>query len=329
MALPSKTITYANLDTFTRETYDVGLVNEVTYATPFLAFLLETRKPGSWGTKINVPFTYAQATTTDTTVQVYGKTGIQDETFWDDEDSSEFYVEPSWIQRGVAIKQQDQDMNQGQAAIINLLDHKYDRLAEIIRMRLNGMTWSDGSATNSFKGIQYWVSDTPAVGTCANVDRTDTRFQYFIRNIADTTTTLATFNISKLNKLYNDCSAGGGDQGRFPDFFITTQTIWEKLWDQSDTRQRLGVEDKLLARLGWKNIEFNGKPVIWDKNCPAGHFYMLRKKDWEFRVFTNSNMFVSPWEHIAGQEALGKKMRIGGQIICKAPCRQGVMTAVV
>lgn len=328
MATPSKTITYDNLESFTRESYDKKLIQEVEYDSAITRFFMSRRVIRDWGQRMNIPFRYLRAD--GTTTANFGASGLQPITYYDVETSTQAYVTPKWTHGAIYITKQEQDMNKGEAAMISMLDEKYeylrDDMAFAFRNATNG-AWSDGSAANGWFGIQYWVPDDPTTGTMANVDRSDTTYQYWARSILDSTTTLATLNWKSLEVLQNDITVDGTME-RMPDFIVTTQTIFENLWAQAHDLQKNTLKKGLVADLGLHHINFNGTPIVFDVDCPADHLFMLRSKDWELRLYPNSNNMVTPWKDDDDNEAKIKKMIIGGQIVCKCPSRQGVMTAL-
>ena len=329
--MPTKTITYDNLETFTRESWDKKLINRVELASAMTKFLFSRRMVGNHAQRMNIPLRYQRAD--GGSVTKFGPTGLQGRTYYEKETSTVGWVEPVFQSGNIYITEQEEDLNHGEAAIISMLDEKYqyleDEMTYMFRNATNGF-WSDGSAANAWLGIPYWVPDDYGAGTVANVDRTDSTYQYWAGANAtnrDAATTLATWNWGKMITLLNNIN-GDGTKERTPDIGICTKAVYEHIWKQTEPEMRLPITTSLAAKLGLEHINFQGIPITWDVDCPASHLYFLKSADWQFRVLTRANMRVKPWFDSEQDHARLKSVIIGGQVTCLNPAGQGCFTAL-
>ena len=339
MAAPSKTITYETLQAFTKDVHDKKLVSDVQIASPLVRLMNSKKMTEDMGERININIDYRRSDGTGNKLFSLSD-GLQDRDFFDDEMGTQAYVTPIWLERGILITKQQQDVNKGQAQIVSLLDRKYKFLTEQMQFGLKNATngfWSDGTAAaGSWLGLPYYVratgqgtnySGAAVTGTVANIDRTDSTYQYWTYNVVDDQTTLDTWNWKKMEEMENDCTEDGSEE-RTPDVWITTKAIFEHIWAQAHELQRNKIRTGLAAKLGLRVITFNGKEIIWDPFCPASQMYALHTNDWEWRVFPDSNMKVMEWEQSQIKYAKQKSMIVGGQLVCTNPRRQGVFTAL-
>lgn len=328
MPVPSKTITYDNLETMTKE-YDAKLVSDVELASTLVRIILSRKKVGNWGQRINVPFRFKRSDGTG--IQMASlSSGLLDRNTYDTETVTDSYVTPRWQFYGEYIIKQYMDVNDGNAAKIDMLEQKYAYIRDQMQYGLKNATtgfWSDGTTPNSWLGIQYWVADDPTTGTVANINRADTTYQYYIRNQYDSSTTLATVDWGTLYDKVLE-SAEDGDESRMVDMMITTREIFMEFWKRAHELQRNTIRTGLVADLGLTHINVSGIPIVWDPFCPASHLYGLRVDDWDFKVYPNSNMTVSPWVESEGKRGKYKEMAVGGQLMCNLPRRQFVFSAL-
>ena len=331
MAAPSLSVSYKDLETMCREHIQPGFINEVTKATPFVTFLMERIETDSYGQRINVNFRHKRPD--GNLIDEFGPNTKQGTDYKRREKVSRAYVTPKWARGAIHINVQEQDMNEGKAQLIKMLEMSFEDLRDDMVQSLSTGAWDDGTYTadGPWLGMQYWVPDDPTTGTVANVDRSDTTYQYWARSIVDSTTTMSDFSPSKLNVMWGNCSAGGGDQSRFPDYAITTKAIFDYLWAQVHPSLRNSASNKIgkrMVEIGLQHINFNGIPITWDLDCPDDHFYFLRSKDWRLCLYPKRNFSFTELMQLPNDEAIGKKLWLAGQIVCDAPCRQGCFTAL-
>lgn len=329
MARPTKTLTFDTLEAFTKDVHDKKLVSDAQIASSCVRLMRSRTQVRNMGQRININFEYKRADGVGNNNYTLGS-GLQNRDFYDDEFATQAYVEPVWMERGILITQQEEDVNKGEAQIVDLLDRKYNFLKEQIQYGLknstNGFT-SDGSVAGAWLGLKYWVPDDPTAGTVANIDRTDATYDYWSNSFADTTTTLGTWNWGKIEALRQDISEDASEE-RMPTVCLTTKAIYKHIWNQTEPVLRRTPSDGLLASMGLKGIQFDDIEITWDPFIAANHLYMLRLEDWELRLFPAGNFQTRPWKDSEEKSARLKSMLVAGQLLCHNPRRQGVFTAL-
>lgn len=82
---------------------------------------------------------------------------------------------------------------------------------------------------------------------------------------------------------------------------------------------------------GFKALEFNGKPWVVDKLCPAQRVYYLTTADWVWFVMKNIGWInrdgtILKW--VSGKDAYRAILAAYRQMVCKQPANQTVLTGV-
>lgn len=166
-----------------------------------------------------------------------------------------------------------------------------------------------------------------------------------------------TISLVKVRTLWNSISDGPV----VPDFIITDYTTWG-LFEQLQTPYQRNTytdfapnKSNNASVSGYRDIIWDGMVVSRDKKVTTGNFYMLNMKDtldwyglkwWEGERVTpkskdiQGNVYESK-EYAPGdtftwtgmirsynQGAINGFMIVGGQLICKAPFRNGVLTGI-
>lgn len=137
-----------------------------------------------------------------------------------------------------------------------------------------------------------------------------------------------------LLKIYNDCCLNGGTDG--PDFAITSEALWNKLWNLIGA-ERVRYNEKMVE-LGYpENIQFRGMTIVWDRNCGAvagtpddTTMYLLNTKYMELKPYVEYSTGFKATEtfdlHSEGLFAKGKLMQWCGNLLSTKPQRMGRLT---
>lgn len=173
----------------------------------------------------------------------------------------------------VAISGIEEAQNSSKEQVIDLLRAKTKQAERTAASEFNTMFFtSDGTGNGGkdFLGLAALIGDAthgPAtVGGISGVT-----YPYWRSQIDDQAVNL---QIVDLWNTYNNCTAGGGDDG--PDFELTTQVLWQAYSDLLQPQQRF--QDSKMAAAGFQNLMHGGAPVTWDAVCPAGDWYFLNSE---------------------------------------------------
>jgi hypothetical protein len=244
--------------------YRDQLTDNVFTARPLTYFLTDKGRIRmiDGGTKIVEPLIYGQNSTVASysgydTIGLTAQTGIT---------AAEF----DWKQyaASIAISGIEEAKNNGDAAVLNLLEAKVMQAEESLREGFNTMFFGDGTGNSSkdWNGLGNLVE---ASGTVGGINRATAGNEYW-RSYEENTAGALT--LAQMNTAYNSVSVGNDH----PDMVLTTQTLYEKY--ESLLQPQLRYTDTKTADAGFQNLLFKAAPVTYDTGCTAGVMYFLNSK---------------------------------------------------
>lgn len=214
----------------------------------------------SGGTKIIEPLIYAQ----NSTVGSYSGYDTISLTPQDGMSAAEF----DWKQIAVsiAISGIEEAKNNGEQAVLNLLEAKVMQAEESLKQKFNTMFFADGTGNSAkdWNGLGNLIESGNTVG---GIDGSTNAFwNSYEENTAGALTE------AYLRTGYNSVSVGN-DQ---PDMILTTRALFEKY--EALLTPQVRYSDVKMANLGFQNLMFKGAPVVFDVDCTAGVVYFLNSK---------------------------------------------------
>ena len=248
----------------TLENYRAQMTDNVFTARPLTYFLTDKGRIRmiDGGTKIVEPLIYGQNTTVGSysgydTIALTAQTGIT-------------AAEYEWKQyaASIAISGIEEAKNNGDAAILNLLEAKVMQAEESMREGFNTMFYGDGTG-NSGKNWNGLGNLVEASGTVGGINRATAGNEYW-RSYEENTAGALT--LAQMATAYNSVSVGNDH----PDMVLTTQTLFEKY--ESLLQPQLRYTDAKTADAGFQNLLFKAAPVTFDVGCTAGVMYFLNSK---------------------------------------------------
>ena len=257
----------ANFDALLSTTlakYRDQLTDNVFTARPLTYFLTDKGRIRmiDGGTKIVEPLIYGTNSTVSSyegydTIGLTAQTGIT---------AAEF----EWKQyaASIAISGIEEAKNNGDAAILNLLEAKVMQAEESLREGFNTMFFGDGTG-NSGKNWNGLGNLVEASGTVGGINRATAGNEYW-RSYEENTAGALT--LAQMNTAYNSVSVGNDH----PDMVLTSQTLYEKY--ESLLQPQLRYTDTKTADAGFQNLLFKAAPVTFDVGCTAGTMYFLNSK---------------------------------------------------
>ena len=133
------------------------------------------------------------------------------------------------------------------------------------------------------------------------------------QSVDDSSSTFAGF-LKALRNMYNLCSKGGGGSAGTPDLHLTNQDTFE-LYESALAALHQNTS-YVNADIPFQNIQFKGKPVIWDENVvdaknadvtpsgsDAGTWYMLNTNYLGLTVDSQHNFSVGDFVNPENQDA--------------------------
>ena len=306
----------ANFDALLSTTlakYRDQLTDNVFTARPLTYFLTDKGRIRmiDGGTKIVEPLIYGTNSTVASysgydTIGLTAQTGIT---------AAEF----EWKQyaASIAISGIEEAKNNGDSAILNLLEAKVMQAEESLREGFNTMFFGDGTG-NSGKDWNGLGNLVEASGTVGGINRATGGNEYW-RSYEENTSTALT--LAQMSTAYNTVSVGNDH----PDMILTTQTLFEKY--EALLQPQLRYTDTKTADAGFQNLLFKAAPVVYDVHCTAGIVYFLNSKyltlvGHSSKWFAQTS-FVQP-EDVDARYAL---IMCYGNFTCRNAAKQGKLTA--
>lgn len=292
--------------------YRDQLTDNVFNARPLTNFLMEGGRIRmlDGGTKIVEPLIYGTNSTVGSysgydTISLTAQTGIS-------------AAEYDWKQyaASIAISGIEEAKNNGEAAIINLLEAKVMQAEESIKEGFTTMFFGNGTGNSGkdWLGLEAIVDSTGAVGGINPADAGNSFWASYEEGTAGALT------LADMATAYNTVSRGNDH----PDMIVTTQTLFEKY--ESLLQPQLRYTDTKTADSGFQNLLFKAAPVVYDDACTSGTVYFLNSKYLTLvghsgKWFSQTD-FVRP-ENLDARYAI---IMCYGNLTCRNRERQGKLT---
>ena len=293
--------------------YRDQLTDNIFTARPLTYFLMDKGRIRmvDGGTKIVEPLIYG----TNSTVASYSGYDTLSLTAQEGISAAEY----EWKQyaASIAISGIEEAKNNGEQAIINLLEAKIMQAEESMKEGFNQMFYADGTG-NSGKDWNGLGNIVEASGTVGGINRA-TAGNEFWRSYEENSAGALT--LADMSTGYNSVSVGNDH----PDMVLTTQTLFEKY--ESLLQPQLRYTDAKTADAGFQNLLFKAAPVAYDVHCTAGVVYFLNSKYLTLvghsgKWFAQTD-FIRP-ENMDARYAL---IMAYGNLTCRNAKKQGKLTA--
>ena len=244
--------------------YRDQLTDNVFNARPLTNHLLDKGRLRmlDGGTNIVEPLIYGENSTVGSysgydTISLSPQSGIS---------AAEF----DWKQYAVsiAISGIEEAKNNGEQALVNLLEAKVMQAEESMKEGFNAMFFGDGTGNSGadWNGLGNLVEASGTVGGINRATGGNEFWRSYEENTAGALTT------ADMTTAYNTVSIGNDH----PDVILTTQTLFEKY--ESLLTPQLRYTDTDKANFGFQNLLFKSAPVMYDVDCTAGVMYFLNSK---------------------------------------------------
>jgi len=292
--------------------YRDQLTDNIFTARPLTNFLMDKGRIRmlDGGTKIVEPLVYGTNDTVGSyagydTISLTAQTGIS-------------AAEYDWKQyaASIAISGIEEAKNNGEAAIINLLEAKIMQAEESMREGFNQMFFADGTGNSGtdWRGLAAIVD---SAGTVGGINRATSGNEFWQSYEEGTAGALS---LADMSTAYNTVSVGNDH----PDMVLTTQTLFEKY--ESLLQPQLRYTDAKTADAGFQNLLFKSAPVTYDVHCQSGTMYFLNSKYLTLVGHTGKwfaqTDFVRP-ENLDARYAL---IMCYGNLTCRNAAKQGKLT---
>ena len=291
--------------------YRKTLTDNVFNARPLTYFLMDKGRIRmlNGGTNIVEPLIYGENSTVASysgydTISLTPQSGIT---------AAEF----DWKQyaASVAISGIEEAKNNGEQAMVNLLEAKIMQAEESMKEGFNSMFFGDGTGNSSkdWNGLGNLVESGNTVGGINSA--TETWWRSYEEN------TVAALSLAQMTTAYNTASVGNDH----PDMILGTQTLFEKY--ESLLQPQLRYTDTKTADAGFQNLLFKAAPVAYDVDCPAGNMYFLNSKYITLVGHSDKWFEVTPFIRPENLDARYSLIMCYGNLTIRNRKRQGKLTA--
>jgi hypothetical protein len=183
----------------------------------------------------------------------------------------------------IAISGLEELKNNGESAIVNLLEAKILQAEETLSDALAGMLWSSAIPANSLKdvtGLGVLIGDA-TTDTAASIlaahtgGISSTDYSWWRSHTANKTATAAGDVDLRafVRNAYNTASRGGKDK---VDAVFSGQLAYEQY--EADLLPSVRRTNTKVADAGFDNLEVQGVPWMWDHEAPASTVYGISSK---------------------------------------------------
>ena len=260
------------------------------------------------GEKVTQPLAYA---TTSAAGRYTGSATL-------DTDDTQQITEAEWNWKqyyaSINIVRLDEIKNSGKAAIINRVKAKVQLAEKTLKDLLGTDIFGDGTTTNSFEGFKLMCAATGTHGSLAKAT-----YSWWQANVDSTTTALTPV---ALNALFGDCTV---DADR-PTVVFLTKDEFDDLWAAIQPQQRFADEETLKA--GFKNLIFNGVPVIVDSHVDSGYLYTINENYIQLIAHKDENFRFTGFRQPTNQNVKVAQILWAGAMTGSNNRMQGMMTSL-
>jgi hypothetical protein len=228
-------------------------------------------------------------------------------------------AEYDWKQYGasIAISGIEEAKNNGEHAIIDLLEAKIMQAEESLREGFNQMFFADGTGNSgkNWNGLGNLVESGNTVGGINSATAGNEFWRSYEENTAGALTLL------QMATAYNSVSVGNDH----PDVILTTQTLFEKY--ESLLQPQLRYTDTKTADAGFQNLLFKSAPIMYDVHAPAGTMFFLNSKYLKLVGHTDKWFAQTDFVRPENQDARFALIMCYGNLVCSNRKKQGKLTA--
>ncbi len=217
----------------------------------------------------------------------------------------------SRVAGSVIISDQEQDENNGAAAIFKLMKEKMNVLEESIKDKFSQYLYAVGGGTDPL-GLGSLIPTNPLTGTLGGINRAAQpqwrTSAYIFAGGMDST---------NIEEVFDDVLMDLTLKGERPTVILVGRNIY-RMYRQA-VRDKLtiplseGKAGKRMFDLGFEGCLHNGIPLMYDEDCPVSYAYFINDTFLRLHMLRGVNMkvkeLVAPWN----VDAVGSRVVWQGQ----------------
>lgn len=218
----------------------------------------------------------------------------------------------------------------GERALFSIAAHKMQQARRRLENRIATDLWSTSQVTDGLTGIPLNISTTPTSGTLGGLSRAT--YSWW-RNQAITGFGSFGSNLNKLDQVSLDVTADGGEMW---DWMATDSTDFLRFQNQARSYLQINAGaptsdgGKRVAEFGFPVVEWQGRPVIFDRNGIAGRIYVMNNEAIKLAVIPGEEFVMTDFAplHPSGVQGRIAFLRWAGQIVVMEPRLLGVADGI-
>lgn len=225
----------------------------------------------------------------------------------------------------VIISDQEQDENNGPAAIFKLMKEKMNVLEESIKDKFSQYLYAVGGGLDPL-GLGSVIPTNPTQGTLGGINRASQpqwrTSAYVFAGAMDST---------NIEEVFDDVLMDLTLKGDRPTVILTGRNIYrmyrQAVRDKMTIPLSEGKASKRMFDLGFEGCLHNGIPLLYDEDCPVSFAYFINDEFLRLHMLRGVNMkvkeLVAPWN----VDAVGSRVVWQGQwCLWRAYRTHGVVT---
>lgn len=293
-------LNYDALTALTQKKYVPKIIDNFFKSNPLLVYMKERQSQFPGGHKIVEPLIYGN-------IQGVKSYSLYDTIAYDTDipiSAAEF--QPKNIVAPIIISKDEELQNAGETQVLQLLKSKIKIVEETLKETVTSQLYGDGTG-NGGKDLTGLEAAIATTGVYGGINRTtyDWWRAKVVTNNGTTPGTATTLSLTNMMRLFLSLS-DGNDQ---PDVLLCGMATWHEYFKLVEAKIVLNTTvGKKLADYGFQTLEFMGKPLMADPNCPEGAIYFLNSKYMNWRVHKDANFKVTPFHN--DDTRLAKKQEI-------------------
>jgi hypothetical protein len=326
VAVPSYSINWDSLLSSTLNNTRAEVYDAIFGSNPFFAWLHSKgrKQTISGGAKIQRTLEYAQNNTVQS-LQGYDVVDLTPQ-----EHLTTAVDEWREIAGSVVISKREENLNNGEAALVDLLQSKIRNLSksfteELARQVLapSGATFpASGNSSKDLNSLPLIIN--PSTGTVHGIS--DATYTWWANTTATASSSSTWAGLrSDLRHQYN--LAGKHNEG-FPDLVLTDLEGWEAYVEAMESQLRYGSTQ--MADIGFRTVSLEGAQLMWDRRTPGSlsgtvcnydtanesNYYFINSDYMNLIVHSDADMVNMPFIQSQNQLARSAIVYFMGNLIC-------------
>ncbi len=223
----------------------------------------------------------------------------------------------------ITISGEEEELNAGEAKVMDLLQMKWNQARMSLRDFLNIDAFLDGTG-NSSKNITGLALMIDSAGTYGNIVRsTNSWWQAQETAVGGG---LKVDSSTGMLRMYNDCSLG--KKKMLPNFILTTQSVYEDYEMQLPPQLRYTTGGTANATFSNDNLMFRKAPMFWDEQCQSGIMYFLNSRVMQFVLKQGRDFKTRKFQTPANQDAKIAQILFMGELTASNCRHLGKLTGI-